>query len=67
MVPTKPCKVEYDGRVFSAFAFECGWFDKETHLCKNFEKRPIPCRSYICKTAVDILALVEEPVEDLPW
>lgn len=56
-----------DGKIHHGWAFSCNNFDKETHLCKDFEHRPLMCRWYICMEAVHILGLVGEPVEDLPW
>jgi Fe-S-cluster containining protein len=59
--------MKIDGKRHSGFGFSCSRFDKDTHLCKDFANRPDMCRTYICRDAVDILALTVEPNEDLPW
>jgi hypothetical protein len=51
----------------SGWLFSCNNFDKETYLCKDFEHRPKMCQWYLCEEAVNILSLVNEPNEDLPW
>lgn len=59
--------IHLDGKRCSGFLFSCSNFDKTSRLCKDFANRPYMCHIYICREAVNILALTDEPIEDLPW
>lgn len=64
----KPRHCEVFGRGLQhGWDFSCDYFNKEVSVCMNYEKRPDLCKTYICPEIVEILALTNEPNEDLPW